>query len=124
MSPANLSKRLPLIQEADLNGKVVLVRVDHNVLKNGVVKDPSRIDKTLGTLYYIVDRGGRPIVMTHVGRPLDSKTNKITCSPDTSVEPIAEYLERKLHTKFFVPECEIDVELGISGLNNSKLPSS
>ncbi len=114
-----INKRLPLIQEADLNGKVVLVRVDHNVLKNGVIKDPSRIDKTLGTLYYIVDRGGRPIVMTHVGRPLDSKANKITCSPDTSVEPIAEYLERKLHTKFIVPECDIDDELGISGLNNS-----
>ncbi len=119
MQQSELNKRLPLIQDADLNGKVVLVRVDHNVLKNGVITDPSRIDKTLGTLYYIVDRGGRPIVMTHVGRPLDPKTNKITCDSDTSVKSIAEYLQRKLHTEFIVPECETDDELGISGIGKS-----
>jgi len=119
MQSDEINKRLPLIQEADLNGKVVLVRVDHNVLKDGVIQDPSRIDKMLGTLYYIVDRGGRPIVMTHVGRPFDSKKNRITCSSETSVQPMAEYLERKLHTKFFVPECDIDSELGISGISNS-----
>jgi phosphoglycerate kinase len=116
MSTDNIDKRLPLIQEADLNGKVVLVRFDHNVVKNGVIKDPFRIDKTLGTLYYIVDRGGRPILMTHIGRPKDKKTGKITCSPDDSVEPIVEYLQRKLHTNFYVPQCETDPELGIAGL--------
>ncbi len=114
-----ISRRVPLIQEADLNGKVVLVRFDHNVVKKGIIKDPFRIDKTIGTLYYIVDRGGRPILMTHVGRPRDKKTGKITCSPNESVEPIVDYLEHKLNTKFFIPECEIDPELGISGLSNS-----
>ncbi|MBI5409609.1 MAG: phosphoglycerate kinase [Nitrospirae bacterium] len=112
----NLDKRLPLIQDADLNGKVVLVRFDHNVVKKGVIRDPYRIDKTIGTLYYIVARGGRPILMTHVGRPKDKKTGKITCSPGDSVEPIVEYLKRKLHTDFYVPQCEIDAELGIAGL--------
>jgi phosphoglycerate kinase len=120
MPPHNaISERLPLIQDADLNGKVVLVRFDHNVVKKGVIKDPFRIDKTLGTLYYIIDRGGRPILMTHVGRPKDKKTGKISCSPDTSVEPIVEYLRRKLNVNFHIPECEIDEELGISGLGNS-----
>ncbi len=114
-----ISKRLPLIQEADLNGKVVLVRFDHNVVKKGGIKDPFRIDKTIGTLYYIVDRGGRPILMTHVGRPRDKKTGRISCTSDTSVEPIVEYLQRKLHTDFFIPECEIDPEHGISGIGNS-----
>ena len=42
--------RLPLIQNADLDGKVVLVRVDHNVVKNGTIVDPYRIDATFGTL--------------------------------------------------------------------------
>ncbi len=116
---SNISKRLPLIQEANLNGKVVLIRFDHNVVKNGVIKDPFRIDKTLGTLYYIVDRGGRPILMTHVGRPKDPETGKITCSPNESVEPIVEYLERKLYIKFFTPECDMDPELGISSIGNS-----
>lgn len=114
-----INKRLPLIQEADLNGKLVLVRFDHNVVKNGVIKDPFRIDKTLGTLYYIVDRGGRPIIMTHVGRPKDKKTGKITCSKETSVEPIVEYLQKKLHTDFFIPDCEIDPHQGITGIGNS-----
>ncbi|MBI5739206.1 MAG: phosphoglycerate kinase [Nitrospirae bacterium] len=113
---STLDKRLPLIQEANLNGKVVLVRFDHNVVKKGSIKDPFRIDKTLGTLYYIVDRGGRPILMTHVGRPRDKKTGKITCNPGDSVEPIVEYLQRKLHTTFHVPACKIDQDLGIAGL--------
>ena len=47
MSVNVINKRLPLIQEADLNGKVVLVRFDHNVVKDGIIKDPFRIDKTL-----------------------------------------------------------------------------
>jgi phosphoglycerate kinase len=114
-----ISPRLPLIQDADLNGKVVLVRFDHNVVKKGLVKDPFRIDKTLGTLYHIVDRGGRPILMTHVGRPRDKKRGKITCSPGASVKPIVEYLQRKLNTDFFIPECDIDSELGISGIGKS-----
>ncbi|MBI4849298.1 MAG: phosphoglycerate kinase [Nitrospirae bacterium] len=116
MSTNNIDKRLPLIQEADLNGKVVLVRFDHNVVKKGVIKDPFRIDKTLGTLYYIADRGGRPILMTHIGRPKDKKTGKITCDPDDSVEPIVEYLKRKLHTDFYTPHCQTDPELGIAGM--------
>jgi phosphoglycerate kinase len=44
---------LPRIQDADLKGKIVLVRVDHNVVKKGTIFDPYRIDATLGTLYYI-----------------------------------------------------------------------
>ncbi len=119
MQTNTINKRLPLVQEANLNGKVVLIRFDHNVVKKGVIKDSYRIDKTLGTLYYIVDRGGRPILMTHVGRPKDKKTGKITCSPNDSIEPIVEYLQRKLHTKFHIPECEIDPELGISSIDNS-----
>jgi phosphoglycerate kinase len=119
MQPGTLNKRLPLIQEANLNGKVVLVRFDHNVVKNGVIRDPFRIDKTLGTLYNIVDRGGRPILMSHVGRPKDRKTGNIKCSPENSVEPIVKYLNRKLNVDFHIPECEIDPEFGITGMGNS-----
>ena len=53
-----LDPGLALIQNADLDGKVVLVRFDHNVVKDGEIKDPYRIDSTLGTLYNIVERGG------------------------------------------------------------------
>jgi phosphoglycerate kinase len=123
MQSSTLSKRLPLIQEADLNGKVVLVRFDHNVVKKGVIRDPYRIDRTLGTLYNIVERGGRPILMTHVGRPRDKKTGKITCSSDNSVEPIVKYLERKLYTNLYIPEFDIDPENGIAGIGDSINPA-
>jgi len=37
--------------------KVVLVRVDHNCVKDGVMTDAFRVDSTLATLYNIVERG-------------------------------------------------------------------
>ena len=99
-----MDNRLPLIQEADLKGKIVLVRVDHNVVKSGVIHDPYRIDATFGTLFYILSKGGKIILMTHVGRPKDKKTGKITIDAKTSVQPIVDYLEDKLHIKIEVPD--------------------
>src|SRR5208283_2804075 len=107
------------IQDADLNGKIVLVRFDHNVVKEGVVRDPFRIDRTIGTLFHIVERGGRPIMMTHVGRPTDKKTGAIACRPEEAVEPIAQYLEQKLHTKIHIPRFIADAEKGITGIDTS-----
>jgi len=114
-----LDQRLPLIQHADLDDKIVLVRFDHNVVKKAEIKDPYRIDRTFGTLYNIVERGGRPILMTHVGRPRDKKTGEITCRADDAVEPIVEYLEHKLHTRFHIPKFTIDPKLGIIGIDTS-----
>ena len=110
---------LPLIQDADLNGKIVLVRFDHNVVKRGEIRDPFRIDRTIGTLFHIVERGGRPIMMTHVGRPRDKKTGAIVCRPEESVEPIVQYLEQKLHTKIHIPKFPVDPVNGIAGIDTS-----
>tara|TARA_B100000315_G_C14565753_1_gene582874 strand:- start:940 stop:2253 length:1314 start_codon:yes stop_codon:yes gene_type:complete len=115
-----IDSRLPLIQDADLEGKVVLVRVDHNVVKKGAIVDPYRIDATFGTLYNIVERGGRLILMTHVSRPKDKKTGKIKISKDSTVDPIVEYIETKLHTKFMVPKFkEEDDGRGFLGIDTS-----
>ncbi|MBW1711779.1 MAG: phosphoglycerate kinase [Deltaproteobacteria bacterium] len=119
MTELDLDPRLSLIQEADLKDKVVLVRVDHNVAKNGEVRDPYRIDSTLGTLYNIVERGGRLILMTHVGRPRDKKTGRIKVGDQTSVRPVVDYLERKLHTKFALPQFPVDPEVGIRQIDTS-----
>ena len=89
---SKLDPRLRIMQDADMKGKIVLVRVDHNVVKKGNIKDPYRIEATIGTLYGIAEKGGRPILMTHVGRPRDKKTGQIRCDRDFSVEPIVEYL--------------------------------
>jgi phosphoglycerate kinase len=119
MSKPNIDARLPLIQDADLKDKIVLVRVDHNVVKKGEVRDPYRIDATLGTLYNIVERGGRLIIMTHVGRTRDKETGRIEVGDDTSVQPVVEYLERKLYTEFVVPQFPVDPEWGIREIDTS-----
>jgi phosphoglycerate kinase len=119
MMNTSLHPDLPLIQDAGLDGKVVLVRLDHNVVKQGEIRDPYRIDRTIGTLFHIVERGGRPILMTHVGRPRDKKTGAIVCRPEESVAPIVRYLEQKLHTKLFIPQFPVDPERGITGIDTS-----
>lgn len=110
---------LPLIQDANLKGKIVLVRVDHNVVKSGVIHDPYRIDATIGTLFHIISKGGKPIIMTHVGRPKDKKTGDINISPKTSVQPIVDYIQSKLHITIKVPEFYIHEKTGYMGVETS-----
>jgi len=119
MTQTLIDPRLPLLQNADVMDKIVLVRVDHNVVKNGIIHDPYRIDATLGTLYNIVERGGRLILMSHVGRPRNKKTEAIQITEDTSLAPVADYLERKLHTKFVTPDFPADPSGGISAITTS-----
>jgi len=113
-----IDSRLPLLQHADVENKVVLLRVDHNVVKKGVIEDPYRIDQTIGTIFNIVERGARPILMTHIGRPRN-KNGTIAVGQSTSVEPIAEYLERKLHTKIFCPRFKPEDDRGIKSIDTS-----
>lgn len=85
---------LPMIKDQDLKGKTALVRVDHNVVKKGKIKDPYRIDASIPTLKYLVENGAKVILMSHVGRPRDKKTGNITISNESSVKPIVEYLNQ------------------------------
>lgn len=103
---------IPRIQDADLKGKVVLVRVDHNVAKEHMIKDPFRIDVTFGTLFNILSKGGKLILMSHVGRPKDKKTGKIDMDSKYDVKPIVDYLYHKLFTRFIVPDFKEDKENG------------
>lgn len=116
------SKQKPsykLLQEADLKDKVVLVRVDHNVVKKGIIHDPYRIDATLGTLYYINAKGGKIILMTHVGRPKNKKTGEIAIDDNSSVQPIVAYLENKLHISIRTPEFHKEDNKGYKGIETS-----
>ncbi len=123
MEKGNLDPRLKLIQQADLNNKVVLLRVDHNVVKKGIIKDPYRIDATIGTLYAIAAAGGKPILMSHVGRPRDKKTGMISCREDQSVLPIVRYLEQKLPVRIHPQEFPIDPRKGITHIDDSIKPT-
>ncbi|MEW5911796.1 MAG: phosphoglycerate kinase [Thermodesulfobacteriota bacterium] len=118
MTAPALDPRLPLLQQASLKDKVVLVRFDHNVVKKGQINDPFRIDRTLGTLFYIVAQGGRPILMTHVGRPRDKKTGQIDTDPKNGVKAIADYLAGKLHCRLALPEFPAGPQ-GIAAIDTS-----
>jgi phosphoglycerate kinase len=119
MEKGRLDPRLKLIQQADMKDKVVLLRVDHNVVKKGTIKDPYRIDATIGTLYAIAAAGGKPILMSHVGRPKDKKTGMISCREDQSVLPIVRYLEQKLPVKIHPQVFPVDSEKGILHIDDS-----
>lgn len=110
---------LPLLQDTDLKDKIVLIRVDHNVVKKGIIHDTYRIDSTISTLFYIYAKGGKAILMTHIGRPKNKKTGEISISPDASVEPIVNYLYEKLHIKFKIPDFAKTENMGYSGIDSS-----
>jgi len=55
-------------------------------LKKDKVKDTMRIDATIPTILHIYRKGGKPILMTHVGRPYDKKSGNYTISEDESVK--------------------------------------
>jgi phosphoglycerate kinase len=107
---------IPGMMEADLFGKVVLVRLDHNVVKKGKIKDPMRIDATIPTLLHIFKKGGLPVLMSHVGRPYDKTTGQINISELEGVEPIVEYLSQKLQLRGLIPELKASDGFGIAEL--------
>jgi phosphoglycerate kinase len=62
--------RFRTLDDADVKGKRVLVRVDFNVpMQNGEVADVSRIERSRPTITEIADRGGKVILLAHYGRP-------------------------------------------------------
>ncbi len=74
---------LNTIRDADLTGKRVLIRVDFNVpLKEGVVKDDTRIRAALPTIEYILSqKGASLVVMSHFGRPKGKKNPEFSMAP-------------------------------------------
>ncbi len=110
-------QKIPQIQDAELKGKIVLIRVDHNVVKKGIIKDPYRIDASLDTIKLVLNNGGKPILMSHVGRPKDKKTGRIEISEKTSVQPIVQYLNDKLGLTFITPEIQYSGNTGLSNLS-------
>ncbi|HEX8766610.1 MAG TPA: phosphoglycerate kinase [Candidatus Acidoferrum sp.] len=79
------------INDIELKGKRVFIRVDFNVpLKDGVVTDDTRIRETLPTLRLATQKGGRLVLASHLGRPKGGPDAKY------SVKPAAKKLEELL----------------------------
>jgi len=80
------------IKDVDFKGKKVLCRVDFNVPVNdaGQIGDATRIVASLPTIRYILNRGGRLILASHLGRPKAKPEEKY------SLAPVAPYLAKLL----------------------------
>ncbi len=80
------------IDQLDVKGKRILLRVDYNVplREDGGVANNQRIIATLPTLRSILDRGGRAVLLSHLGRP------KPGLEPTLSLRPVARELSLAL----------------------------
>ena len=82
------------LDQIDVSGKKVLVRVDFNVPmdKAGVVTDDTRVKASLATINYIREQGARVIVASHLGRPKGKPVAEFSLKP---VAPILSALLKK-----------------------------
>jgi phosphoglycerate kinase len=74
---------VPRLEDLELEGKRVLVRVDFNVPRDdsGAITDDTRIRAALPTLEEILRRGGRPVLMSHLGRPQGAVVEALRLRP-------------------------------------------
>jgi phosphoglycerate kinase len=76
------------LDQADLNNKRVLLRVDLNVpMENGRVTDATRIERVAPTITEIAGKSGKVILLSHFGRPKGP-------NPDESLKPLADVVAR------------------------------
>lgn len=96
--------QVPGLDRLDVSGKRVLVRVDFNVPQDdsGAITDDTRIRRALPTLRAILERGGRPVLLTHLGRP------KGVVDQALRLDPVAARLEELLGS----PVLKLDESVG------------
>ena len=93
--------RRKTVKDVDVAGKRVLVRVDFNVplSDEGQVTDDTRIRAALPTLRYLVDKGAKVILVSHLGRPGGEAVDRFRLGP------VIHVLDRLLgRNVFYVPE--------------------
>jgi len=96
------------VRDIELKDKRVLVRVDFNVpldKKTGVITDDTRIRAALPTIRYVLDQGGKLVLVSHLGRP-EGKPD-----PKYSLRPVAERLQELLGRPVAFGEPSGDVTL-------------
>lgn len=89
------------VADVDVKGKKVLMRVDFNVpLEGSRITDDRRIAQALPTIKSVLDRGGKLILMSHLGRPKGGPEAKF------SLKPAADKLGELLHKPVkFASDC-------------------
>jgi len=99
------------IEQIDPAGARVLIRVDFNVPQNdaGAITDDRRIKAALPTIRSVIDRGGRAVLMSHLGRP-----EGVGYEAKFSLKPVADHLAILLGKPVAFPDtdCVSDASLG------------
>jgi len=89
------------LDSADVKGKRVLLRVDLNVpIEKGHVTDTTRIERVASTILELADKGGKVILMAHLGRPKGKPDPAFTLKP--VAEAVAQIVKRPVA---FAPDC-------------------
>src|SRR5207302_1329538 len=90
------------IEQLDLKGKRVLMRVDFNAPQDeqGNITNTQRIEAALPTIRYALDQGASVVLMSHLGRPDGKRKEKY------SLRPVAQKLQELLGRPVqFLPDC-------------------
>lgn len=92
---------MKVINEANVKGKKVIVRVDFNVpRKDGKITDDNRIVASLKTINYLIDNGAKVILLSHLGRVKSEEDKK-----DNSLKVVSEHLSSLVKVPvYFIPE--------------------
>lgn len=89
-----------IVSDLDVKDKKVLIRVDFNVpIKDGVIGDDNRIVAALPTIQYVIDHGGKAILLSHLGR-VKTEEDKAKLSLRPVAERLSELLKKPVT---FVP---------------------
>ena len=106
------------VSDIDVRGKKVLMRVDFNVpIEDGKISDNRRIVQALPTIKNVLDRGGRLILMSHLGRPKGGPEAKFSLAP-AAVE-LGKLLGKSV---IFVNDCiGVEVESKVAALTDGQV---
>ncbi|KRN57212.1 phosphoglycerate kinase [Carnobacterium divergens] len=108
-----------VVTDLDLKDKKVLVRADFNVpMKDGVITNDNRIVAALPTLEYILEKNGKVIVFSHLGK-VKTEEDKA----DKTLRPVAERLSELLGKPVtFVPETRgAELEKAIADMKDGEV---
>lgn len=104
------------VEDIQVSGKKVLVRVDFNVpMQDGVITDDNRIVQALPTIKYLLEEDGKVILFSHLGRVKSEEDKK-----DSSLAPVAKRLSELLSQPVtFIPETRGEaLETAIKNMKN------
>ena len=104
------------IEDINVTGKRVLVRCDFNVpLQNGVITDENRLVGALPTIKYLIEKGAKVILCSHLGKP------KGEPKPELSLAPVAKRLSEMLGQEVvFAADANVVGENAKAAVSNMK----